>query len=356
MKRAFLITFLTISFLSGVAFASPSLEEVGREHLLEKISGEWVSHGIYAATALEIPDHLDNGPLHYIELAKLSQTDPNSLYRLLRMLSSQGIFFEHEDRSFSHSEASKLLSKQHPNSLHSLTTFYGSVIHNSWEGLVGALQEGSPGFEKEFGLPVFLYFKQHPEVFHLFHAAMKEKSNNVIDSCLENFNFGAYQTVFDIGGGKGHLLSRILKTYEHMKGGLFDLPEVIEKVQHEITKYSDRTSLIPGNFLQEIPKGADLYILKSVIHDWSDPEAITILMHCYEAMPEDGSLLIIEPILAERNAPDYAKQMDILMLNVTGGKERSFEEFANLLRETHFEIEKVYPTSTEFKMILATKR
>lgn len=337
--------------LSLLFFPLIGSEEQARQKILDQLSGEWAVQGIYAVVNLDIPSYLDQGPLHYMELARLSATDPESLYRLLRMLASQGIFFEHPDQIFSHSEKSKLLSKHHPSSLYHLTRLYGGVIHQSWEGLLAALHSRKTGFEEHFGMPVFPYFKEHPQDLQLFLAAMEEKSRAVIDSCLKNFDFASYKTICDVGGGKGHFLWKILETHKEATGILLDLPEVIEEVKDP----HHRCQLVSGNFFQKIPTGCDLYILKSVLHDWSDDQAKVILKRCYEAMHTNSKLLIVEPMIGESNIQDYAKLMDVLMLNITGGKERSDHDFAKLLNEAHFTVEEKYPTSTEFKIIMVKK-
>lgn len=355
--KIFLALALTSSYLIATPLTdlSPHNEERARQEMLEQIAGEWVTHGIYAVTSLGIADYLDNGPLHYEELAHLSNTDSNSLYRLLRMLSSQGIFFENQDKSFSHTDKSKLLSTRNPYSLNALTKFYAGVIHKSWEGLLDGLRSGTPGFNMHFGIPVFQYFKQNPDDLSLFHQAIAEKSTVVIDSCLNNFDFGAFKTIYDVGGGKGHFLWKILELNKGSSGVLFELPEVIAEVQNEMNQFHPRSTFVAGDFFEQVPEGGELYILKSVIHDWDDSQAKTILSTCHKAMSDRSKLIIVEPILGERNTFDYAKLMDILMFNVTGGKERSFDHFTKLLKESNFTIEKVIPTSTEFKIIVAVK-
>lgn len=329
--------------------------EAARLDLLNQIGAEWTTQGIYTAVALGLPECLDKGPMHYAAIAQATGTDPEAVYRLLRLLASRGIFFEHEDHSFSHSERSKLLSRNHPASLNALTRFYGDVIRKSWEGLTASLQSGTPGFQEHFGIPVFAYFQQNPEAFALFHAAMAEKSKAVIASCLHHFDFNAYSSVYDIGGGKGHFLAAILAQAPQVRGVLFELPEVIAETLNAPADWHARCAFISGDFFTHIPEGGRLYLLKSVLHDWNDAAAGTILKNCFEAMDDESRLLVIEPTIGERNCAEYAKSMDLLMLNITGGKERTLDAFSRSLQEAGFTIEKVLSTGTEFKMILARK-
>lgn len=352
LRNVLISIFLTSILLAEISAQDQPLEQ-SRQKLLDTIGAEWAAQGIFSAAKLGIPDLLDAGPKHFVELAGASGTKPESLYRLLRLLASRGIFVEEEGGFFSHSEQSRLLSKEHPLSLRSLTLFYGSLIHQSWDGLNASLQTGRPGFEENFGQPVFHYFKQNPKDFELFHKAMEEKSKAVIDSCLKCFDFSPYSKVFDIGGGKGHFLRALFEKYSSLNGILFELPEVIAQAEGEAFLQGGRCSFIAGDFFEQVPAGGDLYLLKSVIHDWEDSLAAIILGNCRSAMGNQARLMIVEPIISGKNAPDYAKLMDLLMMNVTGGKERTMEDFATLLERSGFEILDVVSTSTEFKIILA---
>ncbi len=343
-RHLLFFTFVFTSSLSAQSF------EKEREHLLNLLGGEWVSQGIYAATKLEIPDHLENGPKHISDLATLTDTHEESLYRLLSMLASQGIFREENGKVFAQNETSQLLVKDHPFSLKAITHFYTEILSKSWEGLVDAVKTGQPGFNHVYGQPVFPHFQQNPEQFQLFQQAMMEKAKSVTHSCLENYNFSHFSTVYDIGGGKGHFLRGIIAKNPKVTGVLFDLADAIDEVKNTMPP---TINCISGNFFEQVPANGDCYLLKSIIHDWNDGDAKKILTQCAKAMHPQSTLLIVEPILMNQNTQDYAKLMDILMLNVTGGKERSHSDFQRILEESGFQIKQIYPTSTEFYLIEA---
>ncbi len=329
-----------------VFVASVAAHEVDREKMLLLLSGEWISRALYVTTKLDVADHLAE-PKSVEELAKLTHSDPESLYRILHTLASVDVFREVSPRVFCNTEMSSLLGKSHPDTLHALSLFYGEDIHRSWDALFPSIQTGTPAFQLRFGQPVFPYFKEHPESRVLFQQAMREKSAAVIHSALASYDFSKFRSVYDIGGGQGQFLSALIHQYPTIQGTLFELPEVLSQV-----KYPDYT-LMSGDFFISIPEGADAYLLKSVLHDWDDDKCKKILDNCYRGMGKESKLLIMDVVLQPKAV--YANCMDLLMLAITGGKERNLEDFTRLLARSGFTIEKVYPTATEFSIIEAKK-
>jgi len=322
-----------------------------REKLLHLFSGEWISRGIYVAVKLDIPNLLESGPKPIEELSVLTCTDRSSLYRLLHMLAGHGIFQESENKIFSNTHESSLLSNSHPDTLHSLCLFYGEDIHKAWDALLPSIKQGIPAFQVAFNQPVFSYFKNHPDQAALFQAAMKEKSQAVIKSAVSAYDFSSFNKIYDIGGGHGQFLEGLLKKHPHATGTLFELPEVIKKLS--IT--NKNIKLYSGDFFTEIPQGGDLYILKSVLHDWDDARSIQILQNCYKAMNDNGRLLIIEVVLQDGSQSLYANSMDLLMLAITGGKERTLASFNEMFKKSNLILNKVYSTTTEFSILEVIK-
>jgi hypothetical protein len=193
-----------------------SSTEKARANLLLLLSGEWVSRALYVVTKLEIADYLQDGPKSLQEIAAFSQSNPEALQRVLHMLAGFGIFEEQDGAIFANNEASALLSKSNPDSLYSLSTFYGEDIHTAWDQILKSVSSGTPAFQLSFKQPVFSYFKEHPDRAALFQDAMKEKSTAVIKSSLASYNFGQFNSIYDIGGGYGHFLLAILKKYPHL--------------------------------------------------------------------------------------------------------------------------------------------
>lgn len=331
--------------------------ETQREKLLLLLSGEWVSRGIYVATKLEIADHLNPQSKTIEELAALTQSNPESLYRLLHMLAGFGIFEETSPFVFANTDASYLLAKSHPDSLNALSLFYGEDIHKSWEELLASIQLGMPAFQLTFHQPVFNYFKANPARAALFQDAMKEKSIAVIKSALSTYDFSPFSSVYDIGGGYGQFMRALLQTHPHLYGTIFELPEVINTIKQQMPQLENaHCRLESGDFFNSVPKGGDIYLLKSVIHDWNDADSEKILKNCHVAMHENSRLLIVEVVLQPKDQSVYANCMDVLMLAITGGKERSLDSFKQMLERTGFTLEHVYPTSTEFSILEAKKK
>jgi len=333
-----------------------TIQEMGREQLLFLLSGEWVSRALYVATRLEVADHLCQGPKSLEELARVTQSHPESLCRLLRMLAEFQVFQEVAPCVFANTEMSSLLAKSHPETLHCLSLFYGEDMHKAWEELFGSVQTGKPAFDLIFKESVFNYFKANPVRAQLFQQAMKEKSMAVIHSALSSYDFGAAGQLFDIGGGYGQFMEALIQKYPSLQGTLLELPEVVQTIRKSRPDLEKRCTLIPGDFFESIPKRGKLYLLKSVLHDWDDEKCLKILRNCHGAMEGGSKLLILEVVLTPTGHSSYASCMDLLMMAVTGGKERSLEAFQQMLESSGFVLEHIYPTSTEFSILEARKK
>lgn len=328
--------------------------EVAREKLLQLFAGEWVSRGLYVVTKLGIPDFLESGPKSSKDLADLSGSHEESLLRILRMLTGFGVFEEIESNTFSNNELSKLLIKNNNNTLYSLCLFYSEDMHKAFNSLSPCIQTGKPAFQIEFQKPVFAFFKDNPERAKLFQKAMKEKSKAVIDTTLSSYDFGKFKTVIDVGGGYGQFIQALTQKYPELNGSVFELKDVTKQLR-SLTKEHPRITTLSGDFFKSIPKGHDVYFLKSIIHDWDDQNAEKILKNCYQAMNSDSKLLIVDVVLKPKNESVYASCMDVLMLAITGGKERSLKDFEKLLSQAGFVLENVYSTRTEFSILEARK-
>lgn len=333
---------------------SPS--DTAREKILALLAGEWVSRGLYVAAKLELADHLEAGPRSIEDLAGLTSSDPNSLYRLMNMLAGFSVFEEIAPKTFANTDNSRLLMKNNPESLRALSIFYGEDMHKSWDELLPSIQTGTPAFQLAFKQPVFAFFKENPPRAALFQEAMKEKSKAVIKSAIDTYNFGKFQSICDIGGGQGQFVQALLHAYPHLTGTIFELPEVIEKIKQSPLKENPRCKLTSGDFFVTIPSGADAYLLKSVLHDWDDAKCQQILKNCHDAMGPDSQLLIVEVVLLPKNKSLYANCMDLLMLTVTGGKERTLSAFNEMLDKAGFVLESTHTTSTEFSILQARKK
>lgn len=208
-----------------------------------------------------------------------------------------------------------------------------------------------------FNQPVFTYFKENLDRAALFQEAMKEKPKAVIKSALATYDFGKFESIYDIGGGYGQFMQALLQKYPNLSGMVFELPEVIEKIRQQSPQLEqDRCKLSAGDFFASIPEGGDAYLLKSVLHDWDDAKSEKILKNCYQAMRRDSRLLIVEVVLQPGDQSVYANCMDVLMLAITGGKERSLTSFTQMLENAGFILERIYPTTTEFSILEVRKK
>jgi hypothetical protein len=320
-----------------------------RADLLNLLGGEWLAQGVYVAAKLDIAHHLQKGPKTARELSLITQVDEEALYRVMSMLASRKVFEEEADKTFKNSPMSERMAHDHQETLRSLVIFYGEEIHNAFGSLLASVQTGHPGFEEVYHEPVFDYFKHNPQRAALFQSAMAEKTRAVIQSVIGQIQFEG--TVCDIGAGKGHLLYAVLKENPHLQGIHFDLPEVIAAIPAP----PPRVELQPGSFFDSVPK-ADIYLMKSILHDWSDEKAIEILQKCHSSIPERSVLYVIEPVMIETETHDYAKLMDVLMLTVTGGRERSLDQYKALFEKAGFVLENVLSTPTEFRILGLRKK
>jgi hypothetical protein len=321
------------------------------------ITGYWISQAIYAAAKFGIADHLKEGPRSVEKLASLSSTHPDALYRLLRALASVEIFAETEPRVFALTPLAELLRSDVPGSKRALALMSGDEQFQSWSAIDYSIQTGKIAFDKVFGQPIFEYLAAHPEKARIFDAAMVGIHGRESDLITKAYDFRQVKTVADLGGGNGSQLIQILQRDPHLQGILFDLPHVIERARQAIdaAKLIDRCQLVAGSFFESIPEGADLYLMRHIIHDWDDEKSLCILRNCHRAMTPSAKLHLIESVIPPGNAPFGGKLLDLVMLLIPGGKERTEVEYRQLLGKAKFQLERVIPTDSEISIVEASK-
>lgn len=322
------------------------------------ITGYWVSQAIYAAAKFSIADHLSDGPKSVEDLAQQSGANPDALYRLLRALASLGIFAEGAPRQFALTPLAEPLQANVPGSKRALALMSGDEQFRAWGEIEYSIQTGHKAFDKVFGQPIFDYLGQHPEKAKVFDAAMVGIHGRETDVILENYDFSGVSALADLGGGNGSQIIRILQRYPALHGILFDLPHVIERAKApiEAAGVAGRCQLMAGSFFESVPAGASVYTLRHIIHDWDDEKSLTILRNCHRVMTADSRLLIIETIIPPGNDPFGGKLLDLVMLLIPGGKERTVEEYRELLGQAGFDLARVVPTNTELSVLEARKR
>ncbi|WP_437224476.1 methyltransferase [Planctomicrobium sp. SH661] len=335
------------------------MSEVSIPNQLDQmITGYWVSQAIYAASKFQIADHLKAGPRSVAELAELSSTHAPSLYRLLRALASFGIFSEGEDGRFSLTPLAEPLQSDVPGSKRALALMSGDEQFRAWGEIDHSIRTGETAFDKVFGKPIFDYLGEHPDKAQIFDAAMVGIHGREASAILDSYDLSGLSVVADIGGGNGSQLTAILQRYPHLKGILFDLPHVIERAREKIhaAGLQDRCTLTTGSFFESVPTGADAYIMRHIIHDWDEEKCLAILRNCHRAMSADSKLLVVESVIPPGNDPFPGKLLDLVMLIIPGGKERTEAEYRSLFDQAGFDLVKIVPTDSGVSVIEGRKR
>jgi hypothetical protein len=322
------------------------------------ISGYWISQAVYAAAKFGIADRLKDGPRGIEELAQATSTNPDALYRLLRALASVGIFAEGEHRQFSLTPLAEPLRSDVPGSKRALSLMMGGDQFRSWADIVYSIETGETAFEHVFGKPIFDYLGEHPDQARIFDAAMTGIHGREAAAVLGGYDFSKIGLLADIGGGNGSQLTAVLERHPHMRGILFDLPHVVERARERIEAGGlvDRCKLVAGSFFESVPQGADAYLMRHIIHDWDDEKALTILRNCHAAMAADSKLLVVESVIPPGNGPFGGKLLDLVMLLIPGGKERTEQEYRMLFEQAGFELVRIVPTKAEVSVIEGVKR
>jgi hypothetical protein len=315
--------------------------------------GAGLSRAISSIAELGVADQIQSGSPQPIEtLAKVTGAHERSLYRILRFLASNGIFQEKDNRHFDHTALSHCLRSDAENSFRPAARM-GHRISSFWEGLYHSAVTGESGFTKVFGQPLFDYLGTHHDVAQMFDAAMVAIHGHETPAMLDAYDFSSTEVLADIGGGSGSLIAATLQRYPKLKGILFDLDHVIRRTRESLMAFgvADRCSLIEGNFFESLPSGADTYLFRHIIHDWSDEQSVQILKNCRKAIPNTGRLLIIETVVPIGNEPSPAKGFDMVMLVLPGGVERTEEEYRVLLKEAGFQLSSVTPTTSAVSIV-----
>ena len=314
-----------------------------QDQMMRMILTKWISKPIYAAAELGIADLLDPGPLSIEELARATRTRPDALYRLLRALASLGIFSEREDRRFQLTPLASLLKS---GSLRSTARSFNSEWNDrAWTRLLEGLRSGRTPFEEALGTSFSDWLEANPEDAGLLRQANALRAGQYRQALLDAYDFSRFSTLTDLGGGHGALLQEILTANPALQGTLAELPSVLPEAARalEAAGVGERCTLTECDLFRGVPAGADAYLLANVLHDWPDEKAGIILENCRRAMGPDTTLLIIEMLVPPGNEPSAAKLLDLEMLVVTGGRERSQEEFRGLLEAAGLSLRQVLP-------------
>ncbi|WP_236700306.1 acetylserotonin O-methyltransferase [Allosalinactinospora lopnorensis] len=313
------------------------------------------SRALQTAAELGIGDLLADGPRTAADLAAATSTRPDALYRLLRLLGACGVLTETEPGGpFALTPSGGPLRSDHPFSVRS-TLAFGGVIATAFNAWTHSLRTGEASFPEVFGAPFFDYLEDRPEHGALFNAAMEEMSRPVVSAVVGCYDFAAARRIVDVGGGNGTLMSAVLRTAPEAHGIILDAPHVVGAARGKIrdSGLEERCTVVGGDFFQKVPEGGDLYLLKWILHDWPDDRATAILRGCRQAMAEDGRVVLVETVVPPGDTPHPSKTMDLSILALLGGLERTEEQFASLLADAGLRLRRVVSTPSPFSLIEA---
>ncbi|MEO5766243.1 MAG: methyltransferase [Casimicrobiaceae bacterium] len=311
------------------------------------VEGYQVSQAIHVAATLGIADLLADGSRTSDELAESTGTHPPTLYRLLRALASVDVLREVDGRRFELTPLGEGLRSNVPDSIAGWAAFIGRPYYwQAWAGLLHSVRTGENAFRHVHNTDVWTYRSSRPDESAIFDRAMASLSRRSNAALLAAYDFGRFRTIIDVGGGNGALLAAIVAMHPNLEGVLFDQPHVVAAAPALLERagVADRCRVVAGNFFESVPNGADAYVLRAVIHDWEDEESIRILRVVSRAIRADGTLLLIERVIAPPNEGRDAKFSDLNMLVGPGGRERTREEFAALLDASRFRLARVVST------------
>ena len=324
--------------------------------LIQMGTAVWVSGVVYAAAKLGLADQLAAGPQSAAELAAAMQMHAPSLHRLMRALAGLGILTERDAQRFALTPLGEALKTGAPGSARAtLIAFGGQWFSRGWAEIMYSLETGKTGFEKAFQMPLFEYLAQHPEEASYFSEAMVGFHGAEPPAVAAAYNFSEFKTVVDVGGATGNMLAAILSEHAGPRGVLFDRPHVVRDAPAllEARGVEDRVTIEAGDFFETVPHGGDAYLLSHVIHDWNEDQCLTILGNCRKVIKPDGRLLIVEMVLPAGDTPHPGKVLDILMLVMPGGQERTEAEYASLLAKAGFRLSRVVPTASAVSVVEA---
>jgi len=316
--------------------------------------GATVCYALAAAAELGIADLLAAGSRTADDLASATATKPDSVYRLLRMLSTFGVFSEVEPGRFSRTPLGDLLATDAPGSLRAWVRMVGAKAWSPmWAETLESVKTGEPVFRRALGVELFEYFTSHPDEGALFDEAMTAFGASVDAAVVQAYDFTGIDTLVDVGGGHGGCLSAILRANSRLRGMLLDRPEVVGGARRtmEAMELADRCEVVPVDFFDAVPAGGDAYLLKWIVHDWDHPRALALLRNCRKAMGQTGRLLLVESVVPGPDEPHPSKIMDFVMMVGLGGRERTAPEYAELLREAGFDLRRIVPTSSPMSVV-----
>jgi len=321
-----------------------------QEQILGIVNNHWQSCCVGAAAQLELADLLADGPLHVDVLAERTKTHAPSLYRMLRALESTGIFTQPSPHVFANTPASECLRRRLAGSNWAWIRFTlsaGAPVFEGWRGLMQSLQNGRPGFDQVTGQNAWEHMQTNPQTQTIFNQAMRDLSASISPAVATSFDWSRFPIIADIGGGIGSQLSCILDTHPSCRGILFDQPAVVAEAPEH-----GRMERVGGDFFEEVAVLADAYVMRWVLHDWSDEESVGLLTNVRSVAANESRLMVVESVIPETPEFDMGKWMDLNMMVMATGRERTAAEFRDLFERAGFALEQIVPTPSPLSIVI----
>ena len=325
--------------------------------VLRMATGYWASQAIYVAAKLGIADLLKEGPRNCDDLAGATWTHPPSLHRLMSTLVSLGVFAQEANGRFGLTPVGKALQSEVPGSMRAMVLTLGEEHYAAWGHLLHSVSTGQPAFDHVYKVGLFPYLAQHAAASETFNEGMANVTDVVAFAVVLAYDFSGMSTVVDVGGGHGALLTAILAANRKLKGTLFDVAPAVKEAKARVNwgGLAARCEMVAGDFFESVPGGADAYILKNVLHDWDDEHCMAILRSCRCAMAEHSRILVVEAMTTSANDPAFDRLLDLNMLVISGGRERSEAEYGALFDAAGLKLTKVIPTMCPLSVIEAVR-
>lgn len=328
--------------------------------LLELMMTMWRPYALNVVAHLGVADHLAAGTRSIEDLARATETDTDALYRVMRALARDGIFAEPEPRRFALTSLSEPLKSDHPTSMrNTIRQSLSEWNHRIWARLEDAVRTGEPQFEKEYGSDIWKYFESHPEQASHFHESMDELTRMTGPLVAAVYDFSKHRTLVDVGGGRARLLSLLLGMYPNLRGINYDLEVAVSEAPKTLRDagVESRCEIITGSFMESVPKGYDVYLLKHIVHGMKPDEMDTLFGNLREAIEPGKTLLLVEMLVPEHGAAGtHPSHLDLQMLVGSGGKERTASEYSELLDRYGFRMADVHRTPSPVSVIVSTRR
>ena len=324
--------------------------------LRQLLFGKQLSYALSGVARLGVADHMTRTEQPVEDIASRCGAHAPSLYRVMRMLAGFGVFREGPLRHFALTPMSELLKSGAPGSLRYTAMMFGEEFSTrAYEHIADCLRTGGDGVSEAYGKPIWEVLAERPAQHETFQHAMTASSSAAAQAIVEAYDFSGITRLADIGGGHGLLLAAILRANPGMQGVLFDRPEVVAAVPDDRFAGCDgRIAIEAGSFFERVPDGCDAYLMKHIIHDWSDEHCRTILTLMRDKLPKTGRVLVCDMVVTDEPGPTPAKLLDIEMLVMTvGGKERTPEEFSALFADCGLRLSRIVPTVNPIAVIEA---